>query len=401
VGGIRTRIVELPLGSVAARCAIRFAEVHEMNRTQESVALLDTDELGRDETMESGITIQYYKEAIPAFAADELDKRYQSLYSALAEVKSRQDAPVSIDTYVLRENGRVKTILLSQRYRNSLRVLNEVMALDREAIERFVRYVFSEFPEIAIVSFHAIQTDVEKLAYPFQRFNTLEDVVLSLPSCEEEYLARLGKATRKTIKYYGNKLMRAHPSFRCRVYAKSEITREQVTAIVNMKAMRMTAKSKVPIVVAEDVDGIMGMIRNYGVVGIATIDDQICAGWIGYRVGSNDFMSMSAYDMRYEEFRLGTLCCYYAIRDCIARGGAECHFQWGQDEYKFRFLGVQRDLDDVVIYRSGKDVLANPATVLVGARKKYVRKMKLWLKRMRHVHGALTRIWPHKGEPAT
>lgn len=363
------------------------------------------------EMTDRGITIQYYKNEIPSFVAPELENLYESFYSALLEIKSRRNLPANIDTYVAWKSGKVQTILLLHRYKNSVRVLNEVLSLDEQVIQRFARYIFTEFSAISIISFHAIQTDLTRMEFPFQRFNTLEDIVLALPQTEEEYLARLGKATRKTIKYYANKLMRAHPSFRCQIYARGEVTKEQILAIVKMKSMRMTVKSKTAIVGEEDVDEVLGLILEYGVVGIATVDGTICAGWIGYRVGRNDFMSMSAYDMRYDDYRLGTLCCYFAIRDCIARGGAECHFQWGQDEYKFRFLGVQRDLDDVVVYRSAKDVLANPATVLHGARKKYVRKLKRWLKPLRHLQSSIasaatkfvhacSRFWPRNNEPA-
>jgi hypothetical protein len=285
---------------------------------------------------------------------------YESLYSTLAQFQYSSEAVLAnVHTYVEYQGSVVNAVLLFRISGRTASVLNEGMAIGGDVIKRFADYVFTKFDSVSVVSFHAIKADKTRLAYPCHRFEVMEDIVLSLPASKEEYLAALGKSTRKTIKYYSNKLKRTFPSFTHQIFTKDEVTREHVRTIIRMKAARMEKKNKTAIMSEDDIDRILRLVRSYGVVGIATIDGKACAGWIGYRIGKNDFMDMFAFDGAYEECRLGTLCCYLAITDCIDRGGKECHFQWGQDDYKFRFLGRQRDLNDLVIYRSRIAKLVN------------------------------------------
>lgn len=316
-------------------------------------------EVDQDITI-SDFTVAFYQYNVPPFVKAALETVYESLYSTLPQFQYRPDAVLAdVHTYVEYQDGMPHAILLFRISGCTAMVLNEVMTIGGADIDRFADYIFKKFESVSVISFHAIQSDKTRPAYPCHRFEVMEDIVLSLPASKEEYLAALGKSTRKTVKYYSNKLKRAFPSFTHEVFTKDKVTPEHVRAIIGMKVARMEKKNKTAMVSEVDIDHVLHMVRNYGIVGIATIDGKMCAGWIGYRVGKNDFMDMFAYDIAYEEYRLGTLCCYLAITDCIERGGKECHFQWGQDDYKFRFLGQQRDLVDLVIYRSRIAMLAH------------------------------------------
>ena len=355
-----------------------------MKLNHESLNLSELRNASYDTTPQYGITTQLYEKAVPAFVASELDCLYESLYSSIGQIKGRQHLPdSSIDTYVVRDKGKATVILLVKRRGNIAEVMNEVLTLGQETIAEFAKCIFDAFPSISVISFHAIHTDINRIHYPLQRFNILEDVVLTLPSSEEEYLARLGRSTRRTIKYYKNKLLRSFPSFAYQVYTGEAISKEQILAIISMKMRRMEQKNRAAFIPEEDLNGMWELIVQYGIVGIATIDGKICAGCISYRVGRNDFMNVLAHDPQYDDYRLGTLCSYFAVCDCIARGSAECHFQWGQDDYKFRLLGVTRRLDDVVIYRSFLSMIANPYVVLRAWQKKMERKLRLLVKAMR------------------
>jgi len=46
------------------------------------------------------------------------------------------------------------------------------------------------------------------------------------------------------------------------------------------------------------------------------------------------------------------LCCYLAMTETIQRGAKEAHLLWGRNSYKFKLLGVQRDMVNLDIYRS-------------------------------------------------
>lgn len=95
-----------------------------------------------------------------------------------------------------------------------------------------------------------------------------------------------------------------------------------------------------------------------------TIDGQVCAGTINYRVADNYFLQVVAHAPAYDDYGLGTLCCYLTICECIARRGDEYHFLWGRYEYKYRLLGVERDLSHLLIYRSRLHMALNGRTTL-------------------------------------
>ena len=71
--------------------------------------------------------------------------------------------------------------------------------------------------------------------------------------------------------------------------------------------------------------------------------------------------------------------CFLSIRDAINRGGKEYHFLWGRYEYKYRLMGVQRDLDRLVIYRSQRHLLLNANVALKTAFRGYGRQLKQWM----------------------
>ncbi|WP_292937875.1 GNAT family N-acetyltransferase [Noviherbaspirillum sp.] len=330
------------------------------------------------------VSVRFHECSTPPFVQGALETLYESPYSTLAQFQCKSGASLAhVHTYVADRAGKPCAILLFRLDGHVVKVLNEVMTIGGADIERFVKHVFEKFASASVIAFHAIRPDGTPRAYLCHRFDVSEDIVLSLPASEEEYVAALGKSTRRTIRYYSNKLKREFPSFRHQVFTRGDITREHVRAIVDMKAAEMTKKHRRSIVDEETVDQMVRMARSYGIVGIATIDGKICGGWIAYRVGSNDFMDMCAYDPGYEEFRLGTICCYLAIVDCIAHGGKECHFQWGQDEYKFRFLGVQRNLADLVIFRSPLSMLVHGGRFWRPAARHLQRKVENTAKRFR------------------
>ncbi|HJV87909.1 MAG TPA: GNAT family N-acetyltransferase [Noviherbaspirillum sp.] len=309
--------------------------------------------------MLTDVTVQLHENSVPLFVKDELEHLYESLYATLAQFQSKHDASLAdVHTYVAYRAGKPCAVLLFRIHGSTARVLNEVMTIGAADIERFASHVFAKYRSVSVIAFHAIRSDIAPRVLR-HRFEVSEDIVLPLPASEDEYLAALGKSTRRTVKYYSNKLKRDFPSFQHQVFTGDDITREQVRTIVDMKIAQMEEKHRPSILSEEDVDRMLRTLRSYGVVGIATVDGKVCGGWISYRVGRNDFMDMCVYDEAYHEYRLGTLCCYLAIVDCIAHGGKECHFQWGRDEYKFRFLGVQHNLVDLVIYRTPFAMIAH------------------------------------------
>ncbi|MDF3035865.1 MAG: family N-acetyltransferase [Paucimonas sp.] len=334
--------------------------------------------LSQEPAFNNDISIQFYEKGIPQPAADDMDRLYQNLYSSYAQFAMTRDLG-AVHTYVARRGGDPLAVLVFEKQGRSIRVVNSVIKLDQQETARFVREVFSRFPDVGAVSFHAVQAEFTSLPLPMQRYRRSEDIVVSLPPTINEYLDSLGKSTKKNVKYYMNKLKRNYPSFEYRVYQGKDITEQLVRDIVEVKRARMADKNQVMTGDDGEIERIMKIARVHGLVGVATIDDKVAAGSIGYLIGGHAFGGVLAHDPQYDSYWIGMLCCYQTISACIERGCKEYHFQWGKDEYKFRLLGVQRDLFDVVVYRSTAHMLLHPSLALrteVGGR---FREFKDWL----------------------
>jgi hypothetical protein len=325
------------------------------------------------------ITIACYENDIPSFVEAELDRLYGSIFTSLPHIRIYGGPLGTIHTYVVRRGTKVITLLMFRREKGKVRVINEVIRLDEAAINRFADYIFATYKAVNVIAFKAIQTHVRRPAFPCQVVNALEDIVLSLPASAQEYLASLGKNTRRNIRRYMEKTKRAFPLFSFQAFEKGAVSEQHVRDIISLNRARMAEKNKESPIDAEETSRIISLVRKCGLVGVATIDGRVCAGAISYRAGNNYFLSILAHDPAYDEYWLGILTCYLTVCECIARGGKEFHFLWGRYEYKFTLLAVQRDLDNLVVYRSPAQQLMNGDLVIRTALDAYRRRAHLWL----------------------
>jgi hypothetical protein len=341
------------------------------------------------------IAINSYVNEVPPFVEAELERLYGHPFSSLIHFRAHGGLPADTSTYVVRKKNHISTIYLFRRDGGRVQVVNEGMKLDEEQVKLFASHIFSAYKSANVISFHAVPTDIRKLGFPYQRFICTEDIVAALPDSREAYLASLGKSTRSYIHRYENKLRRSFPSFSLKVYERDDIREQDIRTIVQMNRTRMAAKSKVSSNDDEEVERIIAMARESGVVCVATIDGRVCAGVIHYRLGANFFMPVIAHDAQYNDYRLGTICCFLAICECIARGCKEYHFLWGRYEYKYRLGGIQRDLDHLVVYRSRMQQLLNADVAVRAVFEGRLRQTKQWLQdRLKHQgqDGLMSRI---------
>lgn len=325
----------------------------------------------------SDVSIQCYENDVPPFIGAVLERLYGNLFSSLAYYKVFGGAD-NASAYVVRHGKTVVCAWLFRRYRNTVRVINEGVRIDQDDVTRFASYIFARYPQVNVISFHAVRPQMMQLPMPYQRFNCLEDIVLSLPSNTDAYTGSLGRSTRSYIHRYLNKLKRDFPSFAFRVSSAGDIGEEQIRNIIEFNRMRMAVKGKESINDEDTTQRIIKLAAECGLVGTIMLEGRICAGSINYRVGDNYFLETLSHDPLYDDYRLGTLCCYLTICECIARHGHEYHFLWGQDEYKARLLGVQRDLDDLVIYRSYWHMLLYGKLVMQHVVNGFLRQLRIW-----------------------
>lgn len=329
-------------------------------------------------TSSDNLTISYYRNEIPSFVKAEMERLYQNPFSSTAA--EHVDSP-DTSTYVVCNSSIPVTIFLVRSEKRQVRVLNAAIKISTDEIYRFSNFIFTEYKSVTTILFQSVRIDRIGLVFPSQQFNASEDIVLTLPRSAQAYLGRLGKSTRKYIKYHLNRPLRHFPTYRFKIYENEQIDERLIQDIIDLNTARMDGKNKVSTINETHRNWIIRIAKTYGFVGAATINGRICAGVICSRVGGNYFMHVIAHDPTYNEFRLGMLCCYLTIRETIARGGTEFHFLWGQSDYKYRLLGVQHDLENLVLYRSRTQYFFNFHLVLKNMFASYARGSKVRLER--------------------
>jgi len=301
------------------------------------------------------------------------------VFSSLTQFRIYNGIDGNTHTYVAQSSRGTEAILLFRMGGRRVQVLNEQIAMEASEINRFVRHVFDTWPEIDVVRFPAILADAAGLDRPHQKYYRTEDIVLTLPPTAEDYLAALGKATRKNLKYHGNRLKRNFPALAFKVWVDGAIPEAGVRDIIELNRARMATKNKASEIDDEEASRLAQLVRQGGLVSAMILDGRVVAGTVCSRVGANYFMHINAHDPAYDDARMGKLCCYMTICDCIQRGGKEFHFMWGRFEYKYLLLGVQRDYDELTIYRSRVRMLLHGASAFRIAYSGYAREWKFRL----------------------
>lgn len=335
--------------------------------------------------------VQCHENEVPPFAEAALEQLYGNLFSSLAYHRT-YGGLAGISTYVVRDGDTVTCVWLFCIDGKQARVINEGMRLERDEVIRFARHLFANYPAVHVITFHAVQAQRWSLPLPGQRYPCLEDMVLTLPRSANDYLAGLGKSTRSYINRYLKKLKRDFPTFRFRAFNAHQLDAQLLWRIIELNRSRMQVKGKTSINDDVTAQQIIRLALECGFVGVITIDGEVCAGTINYRVGDNYFLEVLAHDPACNDYRLGTLCCYLTVCECIAHGGKEYHFLWGQDDYKSHLGGVQRDLVHVALYRSHLHMLVHIRTVLRNRFGAWERQARLWMRRARRDNSLLGRV---------
>lgn len=345
--------------------------------------MINADGILASQTEIEHVVATCYDNEVPPFCAGALERLYGNSYSTVAEWRLTGMIE-NASTFVLSRNGSPATVFVFRNEMNKVTVLNEVITIKHAEVCRFAEYVFATYSRVTVIAFRAVENDVRRLPFPFQRVNYLEDIVVRLPQLEQDYLGKLGPATRKNLNRHRNRLIRDFPSFSCQIYEREEIDEQQVRALVDFNRNRMAEKNKLSGFDEKEIQKIISLARAGGFMLVARIRGQICGGAICDSVGSHFFMKISSHDSVYNSYRLGTLCCYLSICACIQRGGSEMHLLWGQYEYKYLLLGTQRELDNIIIYRNRMHQLWNSSLALTTAFQGQLRHLKLWLHRNQH-----------------
>ena len=324
------------------------------------------------------ITISCYENEVPPIVEAELDQLYQHINSSLSHFAVRRRAK-NANTYVVRRGTQATEILLFTRKKGKVRVINEMIKIEPEEIQRFARFIFARFKSVSLISFSLIGKEIGKVPFICQQFDSSEDIVLSLPDRPEAYLNSLSPKMRRNIRYYLRAIERDFPSFRCQAYEREEINEQHIHDIIKLKKINMGNKNTKFGISQEEIKWFVQQAKACGLLTVATIEDRICGGALSMRVGDNYFGQVAAFDPQYNKYSLGILCSYLTICNEIRRGAKESHLCWGRYEYKYRLAGVQRDMASLDIYRSRTQFILHLGTVLKNAMGTYFKQWKIRL----------------------
>jgi hypothetical protein len=265
--------------------------------------------------------------------------------------------PNDTQLYIVRRGEKILMELLFSEEDGKLKVINEQIFMERVEIERFAQYIFENYPSVQTITFPAITPGHDIISPPHTAAFCTQDIVAPLPSSAREYSASLGKSTRAALKRYTNKLKRDFPSFQFEVVRPdrtngTDIVAADIQTLLIMGKSRIEKRNQSFAINENEASCITRLCEKCGFLGLIKINNEIVAGTINYRFGDNFFLHVVSHDSRFDQYGIGTICCYLSICECIAMGGKEYHFLWGRYEYKYRLLGTQRDFVALTIYRS-------------------------------------------------
>ena len=324
------------------------------------------------------ISLSFFECEVPEFVAPELERLYQSIYSTMARIRIYEENK-ALSTYVARRGETVISVILFRLEKSKIIVINQQATIDAVEISRFSSAVFLRYKNVNFISFWGLMPIQGKISFFSNQNYCLSDVVVTLPESTDAYLSSLGKSTRRHIRSSLKKITAAFPSFCALTRVKSEISAPEIFEIIKLSNARMAVKEKVSYNSDEETQRLIRLANVYGLVLTLKIDDRICAGALCYRVGSTYFAQVLAHDPKYDEYKLGVVCCYLMICECIARGGREVRFGGSTHRYKFDFQGVLLRLDYLIIYRNVGHYILHAASVLPMSFEAYLRRIKLWL----------------------
>ena len=306
-----------------------------------------------------GFQHTFYERGIPPEVALWVERIYQSPFSTCAYFRIFRrdpelnalviatDASVAVHAFIYAISGTEVTLL------------NELVEIEPEFLRHFVDTVFDKYHDVKTIHFNCQYGGFPALGRPRRLWKTSQDIAIPLPGSFEQYKASLSAHTRKNLTYYSGKLHKKYPDFAFQVTAIGETDPSVVSRILEMNRLRMKSKH-IRSGFDRALEGrIIEFCRHYGTTGTVTMQGRIVAGTICYELGNQAYMEIISHHPDFDKDRVGQVCLYLTIQRMIETGKGSFHMLWGDNEYKYRFLGIRRELFFGSVYRSGWSKLAN------------------------------------------
>ena len=295
-------------------------------------------------------------------------------------------------TYVRYADEVPAAILVFNIVKKKICVLNESICLPSEEIQLFTNEIFLRYKNIDVVSFHAIETNDHNFSAPYQLYPYLSDMWMPTPTSPEAYLKSLDPRTRQNIGRSLRNIQKHFRSFAYDVLEKDDVCELTIRKIIAFNRARLFSKGEVSSVNEPELQRIVAITRESGLVGIATINGHICGGQICYRFGTNFVFRATGHDTAYDSYGLGFLGTYMIFCACIERGAKSINMGWGTLGYKFKLGGIQRNLKNLLVFRSKMSYVLNVRLIAKSSIDAAARRLRHFIKRSSQAEGGASAV---------
>ncbi len=296
--------------------------------------------------MAAATEADWYDRQIPDFSGPALDSLYGSLYSSLPQLAL--DDLGNVSTYVDRTASGLHALFLYTRSGKVARVMNEGMPLAAADVERFATRLFQRFDDLVRIDFHAVACDEPKTLPHTCCFTLDEDIVIDLPVSEADYLASLGRSTRKTLRQNLNRAQ----GLTHRLLAGTDADQALIAQIIAFNHARLAAKQRRSALDDIAAQKLRALVQQCGLVSAVYVDGRLVAGTLACRISNDMYSLVNAHDPHYDSLGMGNLSRHLLIVAAIHAGARRFHLMGGNFSSKRSCGAERRPLQHLVIYRS-------------------------------------------------
>lgn len=286
---------------------------------------------------------------VPGDELDALPALYGSLGSTAPFfcIYDHLDAPAACvlrdphHVFVLRKDG------------CTVEVLNRTCDVPARDVERACRAIFRAFPDVRRVHIDVLFPPSE-LELPVRFLSQRNLRSIPLPGGPDEYVAALGRHTRRNLRAYERRWSRDHPGAEVQIVRTGERSGELFELFCAWKHDRFAEKGKAAFWdgAGEVKDQFVALLRALGEAQIVSVEGEPAGLVFFFQVGATLDSSEGAYDTQYEPCALGTLMHYWMTLEAARRGAARVCLGAGPNEYFRRFGSITRPASRISVFRS-------------------------------------------------
>lgn len=301
-------------------------------------------------------TFQLYAPPVPRFVEQEIEHLYENVYCTLSRMNI-YGFDDNAHTFISKYDGKITDIFIFRISGATALVLNQQITIPECRIRYFVDTILSLFSRIKVVRFFAIDVEISDSWRLFHKWEAVRENIIVLPESRSDFDQKLSASFRYSLRSCYRKLLADFPSFNIQFYSGKEISDKDAQAVIELTHQRMAIKGNSSYLKERDTARIMQVLKNYGLLCVATIDDKVCGGSLWYAVGRRHMMHIISHDPRYDRYALGNCLNYQVFLYCIEQLGKECWMMGGNEAHKARFGAIPFKLYSYRFYRSHRNIL--------------------------------------------